>query len=237
VFNPQIYENASGVNKPPREHDLEWFTDHIEDNPDFYEENTCVYDGITSTTGWQQMDFYTVAENEDWMRDQYETIGTTDPRSFWSTSTMGGWIGNGEVAYGMGMAQWIIARFTAQDFDLGYEGAPLWWSNRVTHNLQWPNWQVTDGAENPNSAKLFVDWTNSPHGQAHASNEWYLGPGRNDIPDEELREDPVWGVSTNPRTIQENVPFVESIFMDFDDRTVRSDQKAKYKDMWYNIMT
>ena len=45
---------------------------------------------------------------------------------------MGGWVGNAEVAYGMGLAQWIIARFTAQDFDLGYEDAPLWWADRIT---------------------------------------------------------------------------------------------------------
>ncbi len=235
AWNPNTYDNA-GLERPPPNHDIGWYTDHIEDNPDFYQQNTAQYDGVTSTSGWQQMDFYTVAESEDWMRTQYEEMATTDPRSFWSTSTMGGWVANGEVAYAMGMAQWIIARFIAPDFDLGENIA---WGEHVMHNIMHPNWQVVKDASNPNSAKLFADWVLSPHGNAWIARDWYLGPARDDIADEDISTDPVWGATTNLSAIRnaDNMTMLdeEAILMDFNERSVRSSQKSKYKDMWYNI--
>ncbi|MDX1748323.1 MAG: hypothetical protein R3324_20500, partial [Halobacteriales archaeon] len=174
TWNPSIYQDEFGEEPGPN-HTLEWYTDHIEDNPDFYSGNTAQYDGITSTSGWQQMDFYAAAFGEDWMVDQYETMATTDPRSFWSTSTMGGWVGNGEVAYAMGMAQWIVAAFIAEDFEVGTE---VDWGKHVMHDVMHPAWQSVSDADNPHSGRLFADWTRSQHGNAAIADLWNLGPAR-----------------------------------------------------------
>jgi ABC-type Fe3+ transport system substrate-binding protein len=233
VWNPQVYDEA-GLEQPGRHHTIDWLTDHIEDNPDFYNENTCKYDGITSTSAWQQMDFYAVENGEDWMRDQYETLATTDPRSFWSTSTMGGWVGNGEVAYGLGLAQWIVARFIAPDFELG---ETVTWNAHTNDNIMHPNHQVTKNADNPNSGKLFADWAQSPHGNAWIARNWFMAPGREDLDDENLATDPVWEEVVRTSSIRDGpvTAIGDSIWMDFEERTVRSSQKSKYKDMWYNI--
>ena len=234
TWNPSMYDEA-GLEEPGPNHTLEWYTDHIEDNPDFYNKNTAQYDGITSTSAWQQMDFYTEAFGEDWMVDQYETMASTDPRSFWSTSTMGGWVGNGEVAYAMGMAQWIVAAFIAEDFDVGTE---VQWGKHVMHNVMHPNYQAVADADNPNSGRLFADWAQSPHGNAWICRNWNFGPGRTDIPDEELSayHPDTPDVTTSLESIQasDEYTMLDGILMDFNERTTRTEQKSKYKDMWYN---
>jgi ABC-type Fe3+ transport system substrate-binding protein len=233
VWNPSIYEEA-GVETPPVNHDIDWTTDHIEDNPDFYRGNTAMYDGITSTSAWQQMDLYARENGEDWMSQQYEELATSNPQSFWSTSTMGGWVANGEVAYGMGLAQWIIARYVAPDFTLGED---VTWGQHIMHNVMHPSYQVVSEADNPNSARLWTDWILSKHGQAWLCSNWFTGPIRNDIPNSELSEDPIWGVTTGLSSIQEadNMTMLgDALLMDFDERTVSSDAKSKYKDQWYN---
>jgi hypothetical protein len=80
-WNPTVYADA-GLNEPGPHHDLDWWIDHMEDNPDFYTENTCIYDTIQSTSGWQQMDFYGAEFGDEWVRDRYERIATFDPRTF-----------------------------------------------------------------------------------------------------------------------------------------------------------
>jgi ABC-type Fe3+ transport system substrate-binding protein len=234
-WNPKVYAEA-GVEEPGDHHTLDWWTDHMADNPDFYTGNTCVYDTITSTSGWQQMDFYGAEFGDDWVRDQYETIAEYDPRAFWSTSTMGEWIANGEVAYGMGMSTWIIARFFADEFDIGED---VTWGKHTNTPARTPNHQVTANADNPNSGRLFADWALSPHGNAWTARDWFIAPANTNIPEDELAVDPVWEEPVSEKSIRDGpiTTIGDSIWMSFEERTTRSQQKSKYKDMWYDIFS
>jgi hypothetical protein len=44
-----------------------------------------------------------------------------------------------------------------------------------------------------------------------------------------------WDFPPKIETILEEADYLDSLFMDFDDRSTRSAQKAEYKDMWYNM--
>jgi hypothetical protein len=153
---------------------------------------------------------------------------------------MGGWVGNGEVAYAMGMAQWIVAAFIAQDFEVGSQ---VQWGKHVMHNIMHPAWQSVVDADNPNSGRLFADWTRSQHGNAAIADLWNLGPGRTDIPDSEL---PAYhpdtpDVTTNVSSIQNSDEYTtideDAWLQPFVERTTRTSQKSKYKDQWYNLFS
>ncbi|MFB6312000.1 MAG: hypothetical protein ABEH64_12575 [Salinirussus sp.] len=177
------------------------------------------------------MDYYAAVHGDDWVEREYGELASTDPRSFWSTSTMGGWVANGEVAYGMGLATWIMWGFVLPDFS---KDVVAWGDYHMT-SIQMPSYGVVKDASNPNAAKLFKDWMLSETGQLNLANGWGIVPTRRGLAAEKLPTIPFWGYEAKIETILEEGNYLESIFMEFNKRTTRSSQKAKYKDMWYNL--
>lgn len=226
-FNPSALEEA-GKEVPTTVAEM---VDAIKDDPDFWNQNFAMYDGVTTTSGWQQMDFYATAHGEDTMKSHWTALAEGNPQTFLSTSTMGEWVANGQVVWALGMAQWIMSQFILPDFSTDQ----IQYGDYIPTNIMWPNYQVAKDASNPNTARLFTDYWLSERGQLNLANTWTIIPARANIDPSKVPEDPFWGVPTTQEVIMEEVEAIDSAWMPFEKRTLRGAKKAKYKDMWYQI--
>lgn len=227
AYNPSQFDDRE---VPTSISDL---TAAIEDDPEFWNENFTTYDGISSTAGWQQMQTLAEAEGEEHMRSVYETLASANPRAFYSTSTMGEWVANGEVAYGVGLAHWILRKFILPNFS----ESELQWVTHINSNVQVPNYQITKEAENPNAAKLFLDYFASERGQLNLVQEWNAVSARANIDEDDVTHDEYLDSPLTFESLRENVDAPDPVWAPFEERTLLQQEKSTYKDMWYDIFT
>jgi iron(III) transport system substrate-binding protein len=174
AWNPDNWDETPPLNGPE-------LVDAIESNPDQWNENLASYDALQSSTGWTNLFLWEQEYGEDQMLSMYETIGSANPRTFWSTSTMGEWVARGEVSYGMNLDYGIIQKFVLPDYDEDAIVSRL--DNEVPFLDFGAGFCIPRELNNPNAAKLFFDWSLSAEGRAHITNEWWWAGVRRETED------------------------------------------------------
>lgn len=169
-YNP--YANAwhpPNTNDPPMT--LETLAKRVKNNPDQWKNNFAMYDAQLSTSMWQTMLQWREVYGDETMKNHMTTLSEASPRTFWSTSTMGEWVARGEVKYGIALAHFILDAFIAEDFNRGKQ---VQWgpADDIISNIFLGGYQVVKKPSNPNAAKVFFDWFNSPRGQKFMCNTW-----------------------------------------------------------------
>jgi ABC-type Fe3+ transport system substrate-binding protein len=149
---------------------LEETAQRIESDPDAWDGTFAMYDGPLSTSMWQTMLQWQEVYGDETMREHVSTLASANPRTFWSTSTMGEWVARGEVQFGIGLAQFILDAFVAPDFS---EDEVAWGpASDIISNIFLGGYQIAGQPDNPNAARVFYDWFHSPRGQIFFTNTW-----------------------------------------------------------------
>jgi len=191
-----------------------------------------MYDGILSTAMWQMMYLWSNHYGEEEMEEYLRMIQPAQPRTFWSTSTMGEWVANGEVEFGINLAEFIMAKYVRPD----YSEEDLQWGpdEDIIFPAYYGGFVLPKQMDNPNAARLFYNWWISQEGQAFLANEWKIASGRKDMADVVENTYNIPGgddVKLTYEALSEITPSIP----DYKELSQAGAKKQEYKDLWYEI--
>lgn len=226
-YNP--YSNAWNPSElsgePPGS--LEELAASIEENPDAWDGNFAMYDGQLSTSMWQTMLQWQEVYGKETMTEHIKSLASANPRTFWSTSTMGEWVASGEVQYGIGLAQFILDAYVRPDYG---EDALMWEpADDIISNIFLGGYNIVKEPDNPAAAKLFFDWYNSPSGQIFLANTWNLVASHDEVSASDVESEYADLGPLVHSNISENTPFVWG----YDKLSKSGAQKTEMKNLWY----
>lgn len=226
-YNP--YSNAWNPSEmsgdPPGS--LEGLAQSIEEDPEMWNGNFAMYDGQLSTSMWQTMLQWKEVYGEETMTEHIEVLASAEPRTFWSTSTMGEWVASGEVQYGIGLGQFILDAYVRPD----YGEDQLMWEPAadIISNIFLGGYNIVQEPDNPGAAKLFFDWYNSPRGQIFLANNWNLVASHDEVSASDIESEYAdLGPMVNSN-IEENTPFVWG----YDELSQSGAEKVDMRELWY----
>lgn len=225
-YNP--YSNAwhpPEMDDPPTS--LEATAQRISDNPSGWDGNFAMYDGQLSTSMWQTMLQWQEVYGEETMKEHVSTLASANPRTFWSTSTMGEWVARGEVQFGIGLAQFILDAYIAPDFS----SDEIAWgpASDIISNIFLGGYQVVGEPTNPNAAKVFFDWFHSPRGQIFFTNTWNMVSTHDQVAAEDVESEYADLGKMVHSNISDNTEFVWG----YDTLSKAGADKTDLKSWWY----
>ena len=226
-YNP--YSNAWNPSElsgePPGS--LEELAASIESNPDAWDGNFAMYDGQLSTSMWQTMLQWKEVYGEETMTEHIKTLANANPKTFWSTSTMGEWVASGEVQYGIGLAQFILDAYVRPDY--GQEQLKWEPGADIISNIFLGGYNIVKEPTNPAAAKLFFDWYNSPRGQIFLANNWNIVASHDQVSASDVESEYANLGPMIHSNIDENTPFVWG----YDKLSKSGVEKTEMKNLWY----
>jgi ABC-type Fe3+ transport system substrate-binding protein len=220
AWNPQ---ELSG--EPPGS--LEELAAAVEEDPDEWTGNFALYDGQLSTSMWQTMLQWREVYGQETMEEHIKSLASAEPRTFWSTSTMGEWVASGEVQYGIGLAQFILDAYVRPD----YGEDTLKWApaEDIISNIFLGGYNIVREPNNPAAAKVFFDWYNSPRGQVYLANNWNLVASHDQVSPSDVEAEYADLGPLVHSNIAENTPFVWG----YDKLSNSGPEKTDLKSLWY----
>lgn len=224
-YNP--YSNAwhpPGISNPPNT--LPAIAKAVEQNPEKWQSNLCMYDGQLSTSMWQTMLQWEKFYGRKTMKQHLETIATADPKSFWSTSTMGKWVATGEVQFGIALAQFILDAYIRPK----YPKSQLRWqpADDIVSNIFLGGYAMAKKPSNKAAAKLFYDWYYSKRGQLFLTNTWNMVSPRDDI-----NPSDVTATYANKKMTHKNIKGISKFIFGYDKLSKAGDKKSELRKLWY----
>ncbi|MFB6121925.1 MAG: hypothetical protein ABEJ78_00505 [Haloferacaceae archaeon] len=227
-YNP--YANAwhpPDMSDPPMS--LEALAARIEDNPSEWKENFAMYDGQLSTSMWQTMLQWQQVYGKETMKSHLKTLASASPKTFWSTSTMGGWVAKGEVQYGIALAHFILDAYIAPD----YSEDQIQWAGAedIISNIFLGGYQVVGKPSNPNAARVFFDWFNSPRAQVWFANNWNIVTTHDQVSASDIEAT----FSGLGKLTHENISSQTKFVNGYDKLSSSGTEKSDLKSMWYRL--
>ena len=228
-YNP--YANAWNPSEldgdPPGS--LEALAQRIEENPDAWDGNFAMYDGQLSTSMWQTMLQWQEIYGQETMTEHLEVLAEAGPRTFWSTSTMGDWVAQGEVQFGIGLAQFILDAYIAPE----YSEDQIQWeaAEDIISNIFLGGPQVVGEPDNPNAAKAFFDWFHSPTGQIFFANQWNIVTTHDQVGEDDIESE---FSGLGPLT-HDNISSQTEFVWGYDHLSKSGTDKSDLKSQWYRL--
>jgi ABC-type Fe3+ transport system substrate-binding protein len=176
---------------------------------------------------WQTMLQWQEVYGEETMTQHLETLGEANPKTFWSTSTMGEWVATGEVQYGIGLAQFILDAYVRPDY--GEEQLEWQPADDIISNIFLGGYNIVKEPTNPASAKVFFDWYNSPTGQIYLANEWNLVASHAEVSASDIESEFADFGPMVHENIASNTPFVWG----YDKLSKSGGDKVDLQELWY----
>lgn len=230
-FNP--YVNAWNPNQMSGGHpgSLPALANAIEGNVDAWDGNFAMYDGMLSASMWQTMLQWDRVYGRDKMTKHLKTLAKANPKTFWSTSTMGKWVATGEVQYGIALAEFILKPYVRPDY--GKDQIRWGPDEDVISITHLGGYSMVKEPTNPNAAKLFYDWYLSKQAQQYFTNNWSFVTARKDIGADDVEDTfNIPGGEDVPMTydaISDLTPFIPSYKYLSD----KGSEKQELKKLWY----
>lgn len=226
-YNP--YSNAFNPGKmsgdPPMS--LEGLAQAIKQNPDQWDGNFAMYDGQLSTSMWQTMLQWKEIYGQETMEKHLNTLASANPKTFWSTSTMGEWVAKGEVKYGIALAHFILDAYIAPE----YSDDQIQWepAEDIISNIFLGGTQIVKKPSNPNAAKVYFDWFNSPAGQKFFCNNWNIVTTHDQVKKSDVESTYADLGKMTHKNISSNTEFVNG----YDTLSKAGSEKSDLKSLWY----
>jgi iron(III) transport system substrate-binding protein len=226
-YNP--YANAWNPSEMDSEppNSLEALANAVDSDTSAWDGNFAMYDGQLSTSMWQTMLQWQEVYGEETMTQHLETLGEANPKTFWSTSTMGEWVATGEVQYGIGLAQFILDAYVRPDY--GEEQLEWQPADDIISNIFLGGYNIVKEPTNPASAKVFFDWYNSPTGQIYLANEWNLVASHAEVSASDIESEFADFGPMVHENIASNTPFVWG----YDKLSKSGGDKVDLQELWY----
>lgn len=229
-FNPYAHAwNPSQIESPPMS--LPALAEAINNNMSEWKGNYAMYDGMLSTSMWQTMLQWDRVYGRDTMTKHLKTLAKANPKTFWSTSTMGKWVATGEVQYGIGLAEFILENYVRPD----YGTDQLLWGpdTDAVNTIHMGGYNIVKEPSNPNAAKVWFDWYASREAQIWLTENWNYVSARTDISADDVE-------NTYLRPGQENVPMsyeaiseITPFIFSYNELAQKGAAKSELKNLWY----
>lgn len=220
AWNPQRLDG-----EPPMS--LEALAQRIKDNPSAWKGNFAMYDAQLSTSMWQTMLQWKEIYGMKTMTNHIKTLASANPKTFWSTSTMGEWVAKGEVQYGLALAQFILKPFIAPNFNknqIQWGGA-----DDIISNIFLGGPQIVKKPSNPNAARVFFDWWNSPRGQIYFADNWFIVATHDQVKASDIKST-IKGLG---KPTNDNISSQTEFVFGYDRLSKAGAEKSELKTLWY----